>query len=400
MEEIKLKQIQIKCEHSKRKSRCEICGGSEICIHKKVKSSCTECNKKMMCIHNRRKNICVDCCGSSICEHFRQKYICIDCCGSQICIHKKRISRCLQCGGSEICIHKIIKSGCKECNQNSMCIHNKVKYRCFKCNGTQICEHNKIRGICVDCGGSQICPHKKKKSYCVDCNGSQICIHYKIKSYCVECKGNKICNHNKIKTRCSECCGIDLCKNCKIVRASKKYDNHCMRCFIYLFPDQPVCRNYKTKESATSQFITNNFPNFTWTLDKKVEDGCSRRRPDLMCDLGYQIIIVEVDENQHTDYDCSCENKRLMEISQDLGHRPIIFIRFNPDDYINSNGEKITSCWGSTPKTGILKIKNNKNDEWDERLKVLKSQIEYWSNPENKTEKTIEVIQLFYNQNS
>jgi hypothetical protein len=27
---------------------------------------------------------------------------------------------------------------------------------------------------------------------------------------------------------------------------------------------------------------------------------------------------------------------------------------------------------------------------------MLKETIEYWSNPENKTEKTLEVIQLFY----
>ena len=52
--------------------------------------------------------------------------------------------------------------------------------------------------------------------------------------------------------------------------------------------------------------------------------------------------------------------------------------------------------WSITPKTGILKIKNNKNDEWLKRLDILKETIEYWSNPENKTEKTIEVIQLFY----
>ena len=26
--------------------------------------------------------------------------------------------------------------------------------------------------------------------------------------------------------------------------------------------------------------------------------------------------------------------------------------------------------------------------------------LEYWSNEENKTEKTVEVIQLFYNQNT
>jgi hypothetical protein len=28
----------------------------------------------------------------------------------------------------------------------------------------------------------------------------------------------------------------------------------------------------------------------------------------------------------------------------------------------------------------------------------LKTQIEYWSNPENKTEKTIEVVQLFFDE--
>jgi len=48
-----------------------------------------------------------------------------------------------------------------------------------------------------------------------------------------------------------------------------------------------------------------------------------------MCDLGTHILIVEIDENAHAVYDCSCENKRLMELSQDVGHRPIVFIRFN-----------------------------------------------------------------------
>ena len=61
--------------------------------------------------------------------------------------------------------------------------------------------------------------------------------------------------------------------------------------------------------------------------------------------MGSHIIIIEIDENAHTDYDCSCENKRLMEISQDLGFRPIVFIRFNPDDYVDKDGNNIKSCW-------------------------------------------------------
>jgi hypothetical protein len=128
--------------------------------------------------------------------------------------------------------------------------------------------------------------------------------------------------------------------------------------------------------------------------DKRIQDGCSRKRPDLLLDLGYQVIIVEVDENQHESYDCSCENKRLMLLSQDVGHRPMVFIRFNPDEYDTKDG-KVTSCWTNN-KLGVCTVKKSKEKEWYQRLEALKDQIEYWINPENKTEKTIEIVQLFY----
>jgi len=161
-----------------------------------------------------------------------------------------------------------------------------------------------------------------------------------------------------------------------------------------LFPDKPVSRNYKTKEYSVVDFIKNKYPNINWISDKIIDGGCSRRRPDLLLDLIYQIIIVEIDENQHIDYDCSCQNKRVMELSQDLGHRPIIFIRFNPDEY-NKNNTKISSCWGHN-KNGICVIKNSKKNEWTQRLNILSEHIEYWINPKNITNKTIEIIQLFY----
>jgi hypothetical protein len=135
------------------------------------------------------------------------------------------------------------------------------------------------------------------------------------------------------------------------------------------------------------------FPNFSWVIDKKITDGCSKRRPDLLLDMGSHIIIVEIDENKHTDYDCSCENKRLMEISQDLQHRSIIFIRFNPDDYINQNGVLIKSCW-KLNKLGIMQIIKTKEKEWIDRLDCLTQQIQYWI--DNPTKKTIEIVELFY----
>ena len=109
--------------------------------------------------------------------------------------------------------------------------------------------------------------------------------------------------------------------------------------------------------------------------------------------MGSHIIIVEIDENNHTEYDCSCEHKRLMQISQDLQHRPIVFIRFNPDAYTNQDGILIKSCWGLN-KLGVMQIVKNKQKEWEERIDVLKQQIQYWI--DNPIDKTIEIVELFY----
>jgi excinuclease UvrABC ATPase subunit len=63
----------------------------------------------------------------------------------------------------------------------------------------------------------------------------------------------------------------------------------------------------------------------------------------------------------------------------------------------SQNNKSITSCWGIN-KLGICALKKTKVKEWDNRLEILKNQIEYWCNSENKTEKTIEIIQLFYDE--
>ena len=187
-------------------------------------------------------------------------------------------------------------------------------------------------------------------------------------------------------------------KTCKsewcFTRVKEKYDGYCLFCYMNLFPDKPVSRNYKTKEYSVVEYIKTKFPSLKWVEDQIINGGCSRRRPDLLLDLFYQIIIIEVDENQHISYDCSCQNKRIMELSQDLGHRPIIFIRFNPDDY-EKDGINVTSCWYLN-KQGICVVKKSKKDEWSQRLNVLENHINYWINPENTTNKTIETIQLFY----
>jgi hypothetical protein len=364
------------CIHNKRKTYCKECGGSQICEHNKDKSRCKECGGSQICEHNKDKSRCKECGGSSICEHGKFKQYCKECGGSQICEHNKHRSGCKECKGGSICKHDKQKSYCKECKGGSICEHDKQKSYCKECKGSQICEHNKIKSVCKDCKGSQVCKHDKQKSYCKECKGSQVCIH------------------NKIKSCCKECGGSGLCKSpyCEI-RGYKKYNGYCLRCCIYNCPEIAVIHNYKTKENEVVSRIKESFPDFDWIHDKKVEDGCSRRRPDLLCDMGSHIVIIEVDENKHSDYDCSCENKRLMEISRDLGHRPIIFIRFNPDGYTTSEGEVIKSCWRVNGK-GIMAIISKKKDEWKSRIESLKEQIKYWI--ENPSEKTIEIVELFY----
>ena len=152
-----------------------------------------------------------------------------------------------------------------------------------------------------------------------------------------------------------------------------------------------MSRNYKTKEKATSDHVRKVFPHLTWFTDCRVPDGCSKRRPDLIVDLGYQVIVIEIDENQHDTYDCSCENKRLMEISQDVDHRPMVFVRFNPDDYVDAANVEHPSCW-KLGKDDVVRVRDE--EEWNTRLDVLCNTIQYWL--DNKTEKTIEVVHLFY----
>ena len=349
---------------------------------------------KKKCEHGKQKSQCKACYGSGICEHGSQKSRCTKCHGSQICEHGRRKQYCKACNGSQICEHGRHKSYCKACHGSAICEHGIAKYTCKACHGSAICEHGIAKYTCKACIGSRICEHGIQKSQCKVCVDSRICEHGIHKAQCKICGGSAFCEHEIRRSHCKKCGGSELCKTplCETKRSSK-YNNYRFTCFFYLFPDEPNVRNYKTKEKDVVDRIIQFFPHFTWIADKKVQDGCSKRRPDLLLDMGSHILIVEIDEHKHTDYDCSCEHKRLMELSQDLHHRPIVFIRFNPDAYVNQEGMTVTSCW-KLNKFGIMTVAKSKVNEWEERTQILQQQIQYWI--ENPSEKTIEIIELFY----
>jgi hypothetical protein len=176
--------------------------------------------------------------------------------------------------------------------------------------------------------------------------------------------------------------------NCDTI-VKHKYKGYCLRCFIYKFPDVKISRNYKVKELFMTDFIKEQFKDQVITFDKQT-GGCSKRRPDVCIDKLTHVVILECDENQHRD--TSCENKRMMELFQDFNNRPVVFIRFYPDSYINEDGKKVLSSFKMHKALDVPVIREPK--EWVGRLNVLKETICKWLNVIPSKEVTYEY--LFY----
>jgi len=337
-----------KCIHNKRKSNCKECGGSNICIHNRQKSKCKDCGGSYICQHGRRKNECKDCKGASICEHNKQKYICKECGGKRICEHGKR------------------KNICKECKGSSICLHNNIKSYCKECKGGSICEHNNVRSKCKECGGISICEHKKEKKGCIICNPS---------------------------------CACENCKSVFVDKRTKCYPL-CKACFCNKYPDHKNSTLYKIKERYLRDELRVKFPNnnINMIFDKKVKDGCSSRKPDVLIDCLTHSIIIECDEEQHKNY--KCEERRIHELYLDLGDIPLILIRFNPDGYINENNEKIEGCFKPLIKIEDIhkrKFYNINKKEWNKRIDILVNEIKKYLDFDNiKDTFLYREIRLFY----
>jgi len=75
--------------------------------------------------------------------------------------------------------------------------------------------------------------------------------------------------------------------------------------------------------------------------DAIVPYGCSKFRPDFAFESrdGGLMIVVEVDESQHKyKYIPSCKLPRMVQIHNDFGGPGVIFLRYNPDPYLDAEG--------------------------------------------------------------
>lgn len=100
--------------------------------------------------------------------------------------------------------------------------------------------------------------------------------------------------------------------------------------------------------------------------DKIIDASCSKRRPDIVINAISHYIILEIDEFQHkrSGYTPECEQRKMLEFFQSLGGIPVIFLRYNPDNYKPIKDQKMMNigdreklllkyldvCYNSIPK--------------------------------------------------
>ena len=101
------------------------------------------------------------------------------------------------------------------------------------------------------------------------------------------------------------------------------------------------------KQREVLQFLDYEFTEYPYdstdVTPQSLKDCDRRERPDVLWDRGDRVVILEVDEDQHKDRPCECEQTRMMNISQALGCERTVWIRYNPDPFTGNESRKWTS---------------------------------------------------------
>jgi len=253
-----------------------------------------------------------------------------------------------------------------ECNGSELCIHRIRKELCMECGGHQICPHHLRKSRCAECGGTEVCIHGNNKYNCVECDNKHVCEHKRLQYQCTQCKGRRVCAHGVRKATCTTCTPSTACQHCKTVSIlHSRWKPYCFRCYCVLHPDAIIPKMFKLKEHLVRDRLKEEFEeSITMRFDKIVEGGCSNKRPDVAIDFGSHCLMIEIDENQHRNYEC--EQKRMHQLYEDVGCRMLVFLRFNPDGYQDGK-TKYPSPFGYT-QGGAVRIDKA---EFERRMKEL-----------------------------
>ena len=270
----------------------------------------------------------------------------------------------------------------------------KGKY-CSKCRTSEMIDVFNKRCLCKKTVNPRFnLPEQTRGICCASCRTSEMTDVVHNRCFCQKSKHpvfnlpgekNGICC-GKCKTEVMVDVVHKRCINCKgwpdFRRANKKYEGYCTRCFQWLFPNHPLTSTIrvKTKEIQSRDFLNSEFEGYIH--DKPIwTDNCDctiRRRIDHRKLINGTLLAIETDEFQHRRYDEKEEENRYNDLYMAWSGK-LIFIRFNPDKYIDSK-------------------KKRRNPQMKTRLRRLKEEIEKQTRRIERYEnrEPLEIIKLYY----
>ena len=271
------------------------------------------------------------------------------------------------------CRHK--KEICKKCSTRAYYSLGKIPTHCGKHRTDTM--RDVVSRMCKKCGETQATFGFSKGNL-----------------YCKNCKTEKMKN---ITSRMCENCGEHqptfnykgikpprFCCGCKIDGMVDVINPMCKSCGLMIVNKKPYLCSYckpdsklrqKTKEMRVVNYLIKKEIRFFH--NKSVGFVCGNYRPDIKIDCGTHFIIVEIDEDQHRQYQESCEVARMVNITQAEG-LPCVFIRYNPDVF--------------RVKGKVKKVHTNT------RLELLTNTIEEMMNV--YPNQNMSVVRLFYNNDT
>lgn len=232
-----------------------------------------------------------------------------------------------------------------------------MRYYGYPGSTAQFCFQHKLEGMedvinkrCIKCN--------KQPTYGPYHSSPITCSKHKQEGYINRLKAFPMCH-------CGEPAryGIDIPIRCKIHSIENDTEIaplvKCIYCYAKSpLPENDICEdclsflNDKEKRGRKESKILKLIENLCEDTSKdeipvkmhshdSIISECNKYRPDIVLDNGSHMLIIEIDEHQHRNYKCDC--LRMQEIYNGFGGIPIIFIRFNPDEYkIIANGETET----------------------------------------------------------
>jgi hypothetical protein len=162
------------------------------------------------------------------------------------------------------------------------------------------------------------------------------------------------------------------CTSCHLPMVLNK-DNVCEGCDPVSFQQAALAKQRVVMAYLDSQHLTGT------STDRMVEGGvCGKERPDRVYELSDRVIVLEVDEDQHKGRPCECEQTRMVNISQSFGGLPVLWIRFNPDEYKSA--------------------KNAKQKTVQQRLKLLTNVLKHLHNASTSPTAFVQVLYLYFDE--